>query len=698
MAQEVEQDVKHDVSPPLRDIFAPPSDFKKVHEKHLGRIPAPPSTGQPDPVIQSSAGPRVAVTNGSNFDGVGTGFTGPNGTFTVNSAPPDTNGTVGATQFVQWVNTSFAVFDKATGAVLMGPTAGNALWQGFGGGCEINNDGDPIVQYDKAANRWVLTQFSVTTTPFLQCVAVSTTSDATGSYFRYAFTQPNFPDYPKLGVWSDAYYLTFNMFSGSRFAGGRACAFDRSQMLTGAAATQICFQQSTSVASLLPSDLDGSTAPPAGTPNFIVNFGTNSLNIFKFHVDFATPANSTFTGPTTVPVAAFSAACSGGGACIPQPGTSQLLDSLADRLMYRLAYRNFGDHEALVVNHSVTAGGSVGVRWYEVRSPNSAPSVFQQGTFAPDSDFRWMGSVGMDHVGDIAVGYSVSSGATFPSIRFTGRTPGDPLNTLEAENSIQAGAGSQNGGLNRWGDYSSIAIDPVDDCTFWYTNEYLKTTGSFNWSTRIANFKFPGCSTGPDFSISASPASQTVVQGNGTSYTATITPSGGFTGTVLFSASGLPSGASASFNPTSVAGSGSSTMTVTTSATTPPGSYTLTIIGTSGTLSHSTTVTLVVNSTNPPDFSISATPASRTISRGSSTTYTATVTAINGFSGTVTLSASGLPSRANASFNPPTVTGSGSSTMTVTTSHKTPTGTRTLTIQGTSGSLSHSTTVTLVVQ
>src|SRR5690349_15268261 len=324
-AQSVQKDVKHDVSPALRDIAAFPSDSKRVHEKPLGRIPLPPSTGQADPVIQSAAGSKVAVTSGTNFDGVGVGFTGPNGSFTPNAAPPDTNGAVGATQFVQWVNESFAVFDKATGAVLMGPTVGNAVWAGFGGGCETNNDGDPIAQYDKAANRWILTQFSVSTTPYLQCVAVSTTSDATGTYNRYAFTQPNFPDYPKLGVWPDAYYITFNMFSGNRFVGAQACAFDRSKMLAGAAATQICFQ--TSVASLLPSDLDGSTPPPAGSPNFMIDFGTNSLNLFKFHVDFTTPANSTFTGPVTIPVAAFSAAC-GGGACIPQPGTAQQLDSL----------------------------------------------------------------------------------------------------------------------------------------------------------------------------------------------------------------------------------------------------------------------------------------------------------------------------------------------------------------------------------
>src|SRR5260370_1742570 len=272
-AQEVQQDVKHDVSPPLRDIIAPPNDSKRIHEKPLGRIPVPPSTGQADPVVQTSVGPKVAVTSGSSFDGVGVGFTGPNGAYSPNAAPPDTNGAVGATQFVQWVNGSFAVFSKATGAAVLGPIAGNALWQGFGGGCETNNDGDPIAQYDKAANRWILTQFSVSTTPFLQCAAVSTTSDATGSYFRYAFTQSNFPDYPKLGVWPDAYYVTFNMFSGNRFVGANACAFDRSKMLPGTAATQLCFQQTRSVASLLPSHRDGSTPPPAASPDFIANCG-----------------------------------------------------------------------------------------------------------------------------------------------------------------------------------------------------------------------------------------------------------------------------------------------------------------------------------------------------------------------------------------------------------------------------------------
>ncbi|HEY3365915.1 MAG TPA: hypothetical protein VGK74_12735 [Symbiobacteriaceae bacterium] len=451
----------------------------------------------PDGALQTSAGPLVATTAGLNIAGVGNGDYG----FAPNAAPPDTNGAVGATQYVQWVNESFAVFNKTTGALVYGPAAGNTLWTGFGGGCETNNDGDPIVQYDKAANRWIMTQFSVSTTPYLQCVAVSTTSDATGTYNRYAFQYTDFPDYPKLGVWPDGYYITFNMFKGGvTFNGGRVCAYDRTSMLSGAAATQQCFQLSTSYGGLLPSDLDGAIAPPAGSPNFAMSFGTNSLNLWKFHVDWATPANSTFSGPTNIPVAAFSPACSG-GACIPQSGTKTTkLDSLADRLMYRLAYRTFADgHEALVVNHSVTAGTSVGVRWYELRNPtggtmaSGTPVVYQQGTYAPDSNYRWMGSIAMDKVGDMAVGYSVSSSTMYPSIRYTGRVPTDPLGTLQAETNLFSGGGSQISRLSRWGDYSSMTVDPVDDCTFWYTTEYLKATGSFNWSTRIASFKFPTC-------------------------------------------------------------------------------------------------------------------------------------------------------------------------------------------------------------
>src|SRR5205807_2664786 len=233
--------------------------------------------------------------------------------------------------------------------------------------------------------------------------------------------------------------------------------YDRTAMLNGTAATQVCFQQNSSVGGLLPSDLDGTTAAPAGSPNYMLFYGTNNLNLYKFHVDFTTPTNSTFTGPTVIPVAAFSPLC-GGGTCVPQPGTTNRLDSLADRLMYRLAYRNLGTHESLVVNHSVVAGSGGGIRWYEIQNPSGTPVVAQQSTFAPDSNYRWMGSVAMDQAGDLAVGYSVSSSSLSPSVRFAGRVPTDPASTLESEVNIVSGSGSQTGGLSRWGDYSAMQI------------------------------------------------------------------------------------------------------------------------------------------------------------------------------------------------------------------------------------------------
>ncbi len=490
----IRRDVHHDVSLPLADMVrnARPGEHEEREAEPRRSIPLPPGFTplMEDPVRQDSSSgfsPQI----GLNFDGLGNGQYG----FWVEYVPPDTNGAVGATQYVQWVNTAFAVFDKATGALLAGPTPGNVLWTGFGGGCESNNDGDPIVLYDKLAHRWVMGQFSVSTLPYLQCIAVSTTADATGTWYRYAFQYSYFDDYPKMGVWPDAYYETFNMFNGASFAGADACAYNRAAMLIGQTATQVCFQQGPSVGGLLPADVDGTTAPPAGSPNYMLTYGANSLDLYKFHVDFNNPSHSTFTGPTIIPVAPFTPLCNGGRQCVPQRGTTEQLDSLADRLMYRLAYRNFGDHESLVVNHSVAVNGGGGVRWYEIQAPGGTPQVAQQGTYAPDSNYRWMGSVAMDHIGDLAVGYSVASGAMYPSIAFAGRMPSDPAGELESETTIISGSGAQINSV-RWGDYSAMAVDPADDCTFWYTNQYLPANGTFNWNTRIANFKFPGCMSG----------------------------------------------------------------------------------------------------------------------------------------------------------------------------------------------------------
>jgi hypothetical protein len=625
--------IEHDVSLPLANM--PPLQPKGGPRAKpvLPLHPDQNATPQPDPVVQTSFGSLAATTSGLNFAGVGNGDYG----FAPNAAPPDTNGAVGATQYVQWVNESFAVFDKATGAKVYGPAAGNTLWSGFGGGCQNNNDGDPIVQYDKAANRWIFTQFSVSTTPYLQCIAVSTTSDATGTYNRYSFSYTNFPDYPKLGVWPDAYYITFNMFQGNFFAGSRLCAYNRAAMLAGSAATQQCFQLSSSFGGVLPSDLDGSTPPAAGTPNFMLNFGTNSLNLWKFHVDWTTPANTSLTGPTNIPVGAFSQACSG-GACIPQPGTNQKLDSLADRLMYRLAYRKFSDHEALLANHSV--GSPSGVRWYELRNVSSAPTVFQQGTYAPDSSYRWMGSIAMDQSGNIALGYSVSSGTLNPSIRYTGRVPTDALGTMQAENTILTGGGSQLTNLSRWGDYSSMSVDPVDDCTFWFTTEYLKASGTFNWSTRIASFKFPNCggTTTPvhDVAVSSVSAPSPVVVN--TAQTVTVSVQNLGTQAESFTVSLSDPQSTITSTPQSVTNLGAGASQNLTFGWTPSttGTHTLvatasTVTGETSTANNTAQTTSTVNavSAGPPTIS-SISPTS--MAAGSSTT-SFTITGTNFVSG-----------------------------------------------------------------
>lgn len=486
----------------LRGAMPKNEELSKSHVAHPARpLPWLDGPGSPaDAAVQGSAVTSTAPVTGLGFDGIGQGFTGPQGTFTVNAAPPDTNGAVGTTQYVQLVNTALTVFDKATGTAQYGPVSINTLFQNLGGSCAADNDGDPVVVFDKIARRWVISQFAVTAAPYYECVAVSQTDDATAGYNLYAFNYGSvFPDYPKMGVWPDGYYTTFNMFNGNTFAGAKLCAYDRNAMLAGTAATQQCVQLSSSYGGLLPADLDGTTLPPAGAPEIFLARGAGVLYRWLMHVDWTNPAATNLSSPTSIPVAAYSAACNG-GTCVPQAGTNQKLDSLADRLMFRLAYRNFLSYESVVVTHSVQIGnyrkgGPTAIRWYEVRAPGaSTPAVYQQGTYNPDTTFRWMGSIAQDKQGNMALGYSVSSTAIHPGIRIALRSFGDPLNTFQAESSVMNGGGSQAGqNLSRWGDYSAMAVDPVDDCTFWYTTEYLKATGAFNWSTRIVSFRHPSC-------------------------------------------------------------------------------------------------------------------------------------------------------------------------------------------------------------
>ena len=495
---------KNDVSPALRDVAQGwPLEFKAQHE--AAENPKIPNSHQdsPDTVVQDKFVSALALLaplipspilnfDGIRFPGVG-----------CNCAPPDTNGSVGTTQFVQMVNEGYQVFDKATGHSILGPNSIESLWSGFGGACENFGFGDPTVVFDKAAKRWVITEFASTngnipTTDY--CIAVSTTNDATGTYNRYGFhLSNNFIDYPKLGVWTDAYYLSVNVFnsSGTAFLGPQPYAFDRAKMIAGMPATFIQFPPlGSNHAPFLPSDVDGNIKPPPGAPNTYVEFPASGFyNVYHFHVDFVTPTGSTFTLFASPPAAPFTQLCPTTRACVPQLGAggSNSLDGIGDRLMYRLAYRRFGDgHESLVGNYTVKSNNVAAVRWFELRRVTAGPvRVFQESTFQPDATHRWMGSAAMDKFGNLVIGFSASSPTIHPQIRYAGRLATDPLNTLaQGEAHLFNGAGSQLGTGNRWGDYSSMAIDPVDDRTFWYTTEYYNTNSSFNWRTRIGNFHF----------------------------------------------------------------------------------------------------------------------------------------------------------------------------------------------------------------
>jgi hypothetical protein len=488
--------------------------------------------GTHDPVVQSRKGAGPISAPIQNFDGICLPFGDPCGLpSSCSCLPPDTNGEVGATQYVQMVNTDFAVFSKS-GAVLRGATPVNQLWANAGGECAAHNDGDPVVVYDQLANRWVLSQFvalPTDTEEYAECFAVSTTSNATGSYYLYEFHfGRTFHDYPKLGVWPDAYYMSSNEFPDGAVlsSGAGAFAFERAKMLAGQPARVVYFDEAPNnppggqYVGQLPGDLDGSALPPSGSPNLFAEIDDAStvpptgggdgfaLRLWKFHVDWTNPGTSTFGNAGqpnyTLQVAPYvrPQCVYGYGDCVPQRGGPQGLDVLGDRLMFRLSYRHFPHYGSLLLNHSVVADTRTGIRWYEVRIPDGgAPSVYQQGTYAPDDGplnplWRWMASVAQDKKGDIAAGFSASGPNDYPSVRYTGRAAGDPLGQMtQAEQVAYTGTGPQTEVEGRWGDYSDLTVDPTDNCTFWYTQEYLGQDLLLigTWRTRVVSFKFPGC-------------------------------------------------------------------------------------------------------------------------------------------------------------------------------------------------------------
>jgi hypothetical protein len=431
-------------------------------------------------------------------------------------SPPDPDGDVGPNHYVEIVNLAFQVFSK-TGTTLLGPAPIGSLWDGFAIEDCTDPSGDPIALYDQLADRWILTQFTTRGPTYYNCVAVSQTPDPTGAYFRYAFsTGVNFPDYPKYGVWPNAYFLSTREFApDDSFAGIGAYALNRDQMLAGdpdASVVSFLFPPGTTPYltgdGLLPTDLDGTTLPPAGSANYFVGtmdegaqYGApfDGINVFAFSVDWANPGAASFTQVAQLPVASFDSIypCRPGSRnCIQQPDTKNKIDILSyrQRPTWRLAYRNFGGYESFVTNQSVEAQPALaGVRWYELRLVNGQFSVYQQGTFAPNSLHRWMGSAAMDAFGNIALAYSVSNRVIHPGIRYTGRLSGDPLGEMTlGEAVLKRGTGSQTGSA-RWGDYTSLNVDPNDDCTFWYVNEYYETSSFSGWQTRIGSFRLPGC-------------------------------------------------------------------------------------------------------------------------------------------------------------------------------------------------------------
>jgi hypothetical protein len=453
--------------------------------------------------------------------------------------PPDPVGDVGPNHYVEMSNLAFAVYDKQ-GNVLLRPTAIGDLWEGFPIEDCTDPSGDPVVLYDQLSGRWILSQFTTRglddpTLPFYNCVAVSQTEDPTGAYYRYAFsTGYYFPDYPKYGVWTDSYILTTREFGPTVEYGIGVYALEKNKMIAGNPnARAVSFFIDGNVPAnlplvgdgLLPPDVDGTrrpvdgiAAPIVGTQDDDADYGAtkDALNIWELTVQWKANPVATLEFAAQLPVASFDSVfpCAPTARdCLPQPGITnpaQFLDVLSyrQRPTYRLAYRNFGKYEALVTNQSVEAApGVAGVRWYEIRRvrplPNtpSAYELQQQGTYAPsDGVHRWMGSAAMDWQGNIALGYSVVNGTdVYPGIRYTGRLAGEPLGTMGSlgEGTIINGTGVQRTTNSRWGDYTSLNVDPTDDCTFWYVNEYYTLAGQLSstagWQTRIASFKLPGC-------------------------------------------------------------------------------------------------------------------------------------------------------------------------------------------------------------
>ena len=590
--------VAFDTSPPLATIIPEGTDLPVVRGLGPASAGLSPPDGDEDeigaadpPVAPKLSSPGIAVeqrTQGSlpalpvlaSFDGLGAGFTGPQGTGRFGN-PSDNALAVGPDHVVQIVNGGMAVFTKAgklfatTGNVLYGPMRSNAIFTGFGGPCEMRSSGDAVVRYDQVAQRWlyVLPVFQRGSTPpldvsrlsqpgqpgqpgqaapndllhapappptpppgqrgsqpqgganrgrgapaagppfppppppqspYSMCYAVSLTTDPLGPYYRYEFLRPLFPDYPRPAVWPDGYYVPSS--TSDNFIQKHACVADRARMLQGLPATEQCIVID-GVNFLNNADIDGQALPPDGAPNIVMaaggeqlhqRFDDDAIYAWQFHVDWNDVTKTGLRGPTRIAVAPYHYLCNGQlTKCVPQPGDSNRLDSQGDKLVQRLVYRNVNGHEAILAHHSVaTSAGGGGVRWYEFRL-NAArdPVLYQQGTYAPDSLYRWLPSIGMDRKGNIGVGYSFGGASQFAGQRFTARRANDPRGEFTFHESVLAAGEAAQPRQLRWEDYVTTAMDPSDDCTFWYVGDYVKKD-SATYSSRIGAFRVPGCREG----------------------------------------------------------------------------------------------------------------------------------------------------------------------------------------------------------
>jgi hypothetical protein len=548
--------VAFDVSPPLRELAksrqtpAVDKDALSYGPEGIDFESLSPRAAKAAPAAAGALGAQQAVSaipgTAANFEGLSNQDNFNVFGFRVN--PPDPVGDVGPNHYVEMINLLYGVYSK-TGTLLLGPIDTGTLWAGFPIDECTEPSGDPIVVYDQVADRWILSQFTTRGIDypdeplnlFYECIAVSQTGDPTGAYYRYAFsTGYNFPDYPKLGVWRDSYILTtreFGILDPEVYAIG-VYGLERNKMLDGnpkARAVSFVLDYrdvglNTIGDGLLPPDMDGKQKPEPHVPAPVVGtqddgggYGAtfDALNVWEFDVKWRSTPTASIDLKTQLPVASFDSMFPCGPDardCLPQPGITdpaQYLDILSyrQRPTWRLAYRNFKSYEAMVTSQSVEAlPGIAGMRWYEIRRTNGTYSVRQQGTYAPnDGVHRWMGSVAQDKKGNIALGYSVVNGTNvYPGIRYTGRLAGDPPGQMTlGEGVIMTGAGVQTTTNSRWGDYTSMNVDPGDDCTFWYVNEYYQVSGvplplpppplpppgtTAPWQTRIASFKLPGCS------------------------------------------------------------------------------------------------------------------------------------------------------------------------------------------------------------